>query len=128
MSTQLDVEKIAVETDSSCASQNDGSAPVLTILEALRISHQAVARYRVYISRRTPRIYEEEVASNLTLDAASAFQETVTARLKLDPEEDVGRFCGALCCIELENPDECLSPAARARLAITKGASRRPRK
>lgn len=97
----------------------EGCSPTL---EELAARHEAVARYRVVRCEGRGDRERTTLAVGLDLKSARAEGERLDAKNAVDHPEDIGRFCRTLHTIELENPDECMTPWARARLQIVRPA------
>jgi hypothetical protein len=78
-------------------------------LSQSRALHEAVARYRVAISRMLPTKSREEIAANLTLKQARALQAEVDARLRAEEPQWTNRMCRSLAEIELIDGAEVAS-------------------
>ncbi len=102
----------------------DLPADSVPTLEELQERHRAVARYRILLCEGRGERKRTQVAAGLTLaDARSEEARLGAEMLRLHPE-DANLMCRSLYIIELENPQECLSPFARARLQALAAASK----
>ena len=99
----------------------DGFVPTL---EQLQTRHQAIARYRVMLCEGRGDRKRTQVDTNLDLVAARGECERLTTELNAAHPEDASSFARSIYLIELENPDDCLTPYARARLQLLAAAGR----
>jgi hypothetical protein len=75
-------------------------------VEQSRALHEAVARYKVYISRRIPKVMKVEVASDLTNAEAVALQRSVSEQLAAEEPGLAGCMCRSIASRELTNAAE----------------------
>lgn len=93
-------------------------------LEFLTVRHEAVARYRVILSEGRGDRRRTQVDSNLRLGAARSACERLTAELAIAKPEEATGFLRSIYLVELENPEDCLTPYAKARLLLVSSGRR----
>jgi hypothetical protein len=78
-------------------------SPALSRSKAL---HEAVARYRVTVSRMVPRKRTDEIATDLTYRDAKSMREALTRQLAEEEPQWANCMCRSLALIELTNGPE----------------------
>jgi hypothetical protein len=78
-------------------------SPALSRSKAL---HEAVARYRVTVSRMVPRKRTDEIATDLTYADAKSMREALTRQLAEEEPQWENCMCRSMALIELTNGPE----------------------